>query len=239
MTNNRQEFYAFVISPYVVAADTPTLNIKSVNFNVNILKTFSKGHKTFPKNIAAGDTFGLQLWFLISDSIISSPCHAINTTYMSGCDNVSVHFKNLVIENGDFLFETRSYKCESKEHIKNTIEMNNIIIRNSENVALGVNGSFNMSIQKLMCNNITWRKQDFFIFKGVVLNTNNILMKNIFTNDNMKYNKSVGKTLFFIDDSAVEIQNMFIKDSAETSSPKRFSPVIYINNSLVKVLNME
>ena len=239
MTNNWQHFYAFAISPYVVTAETLTLNIKSVNFNVNILTTFSEGDKTLSKSVAIGDTFALQLWLSISDSIISSPYHAINVTYMSGYDNVSVHFKNLVIENGDLMFETRRDRCKPMEHIKNKIEMNNVTIRNTENVALNVNGCFNVSIQNLMCSNITRRKQNLFTFKGVVLNTDNFLMKNILADNNMKYNESVRKSLFFIDHSVAVIQNMFIKDSAETSSPKRFSPVIVVNNSLVKILNME
>ena len=239
VTNNWQEFYAFAISPYVVTADTLTLNIKSVNFNVNILTTFSEGDRTLSKSVAVGDTIGLQLGLSISDSIISSPCHAINVTYMSRSDNVSVHFKNLVIQNGDFMFETRRGKCKPMQHIKNTIEMNNVTIHNTENVALNFNGCFNVSIQKLMWSNITRKKQNLFAFKGGLLNTDNFLMKNILVDNNIKYNESVMKTLFFIDDSVAEIQNMFIKDSAETSSPKRYSPVIFINNSLVKILNME
>ena len=61
MTNNWQEFYAFVISPYVVAPGTLTINVKSVNFNVNILTTFSEGHKTLSKSATVGDTFAPQL----------------------------------------------------------------------------------------------------------------------------------------------------------------------------------
>ena len=239
MTNSWQEFYAFAISPYVVAPETLTLNIKSVNFNVNILMTFSEGRKTLQKSAAVRDTYGFQLCLSISDSIISSPCHAINFTYMPGYDNVSVHFKNLVIENGNFMFETRKDRCKPIEHIKNTIEMNNVTIRNTESAALSVNGCFNVSIQKLSCSNITWRKHNLFTFKGGVLNTDSFLMKDIIADNDMKYDESVGKTLFLIDESVAEIQNMFIKDIVETSRPKNFSPVIFIHNSLVKIRNME
>ena len=64
-------------------------------------------------------------------------------------------------------------------------------------------------------------------------------MENILADNNVKYNESVGKTLFFIDDIVAEIQNMFLKDSVETSRPKRFSPAMFIHNSVVKILNME
>ena len=80
VTNNWQEFYAFAISPSAVATETVKLNIKSVNFNVNIFTTFSEEHKTLSKSATVGDTFGLQLWLSISDSIISSPYHAINVS---------------------------------------------------------------------------------------------------------------------------------------------------------------
>ena len=228
VTNNWQEFYAFAISPSAVATETVKLNIKSVNFNVNIFTTFSEEHKTLSKSATAGDTFGLQLWLSISDSIISSPYHAINVSNMSGYNNVSARFKNLMIENGRFIFETRRDRCKPLEHIENTIEINNVTIRNTENVELSVKGCFNVSIQKLMCSNITRRKQNLFTFKGGVLNTDNFLMKNI-----------LGKTLFFIDDNVAEIQNMFINDSAETPSAKRSLPVMIIRNSSVKILNME
>ena len=43
MTSNRKEFYTFTIFRYALAANILTLNISSVNFNVNILTTFSQG----------------------------------------------------------------------------------------------------------------------------------------------------------------------------------------------------
>ena len=98
---------------------------------------------------------GFQLSLSISDSIISSPCHAINLTDISGYENVSIHMKDLVVENGGFMFQTRRERSEDTEHIKNTIEMNNVTICNTENVTLSVNGCFNVSIEKLTCSNIT------------------------------------------------------------------------------------
>ena len=98
-----------------------------------------------------------------------------------------------------------------------------------------------MSIEKLRCSNITWKKQELFTFKGGVLNTKNVLIKNILANDNMKYNKSKTKALFLINESVAEIQNTLIKDSVVISSirPKRLSAVITVQNSVVQILNMK
>ena len=81
VTSNWKEICAFAISRYVLPPEILTLNIKSVNFNVNILlTTSSKGFKTLQKNVVDQDKFGFPLSLSIVDSIISSPCHAINLT---------------------------------------------------------------------------------------------------------------------------------------------------------------
>ena len=49
VTSNRKDFYAFGISRYALASYTLTFNIKSVNFYVNILNTFSERLKTIQK----------------------------------------------------------------------------------------------------------------------------------------------------------------------------------------------
>ena len=49
VTSNRKDFYAFGISRYALASHTLTFNIKSVNFYVNILSTFSERLKTLQK----------------------------------------------------------------------------------------------------------------------------------------------------------------------------------------------
>ena len=49
VTSNRKDFYAFGISRYALASYTLTFNIKSVNFYVNILNTFSERLKTLQK----------------------------------------------------------------------------------------------------------------------------------------------------------------------------------------------
>ena len=40
--------------------------------------------------------------------------------------------------------------------------MYNVTICNTGNVTLSAYGCFNMSIEKLTCSNITWKKQAFF-----------------------------------------------------------------------------
>ena len=127
------------------------------------------------------------------------------------------------------------------ERIKNAIEINNITIRTTGNIELCVHGCFNVSIEKLMCSNITWKKQNLFTFTGGVLNVNNVLIKNALANINTKYNKSEAKALFLIHNSVGEIQNILIKDSAGMSSIKseRLSAVLIVQNSIVKVLNIK
>ena len=98
-----------------------------------------------------------------------------------------------------------------------------------------------MSIEKLTYNNITWKNQKLFIFTGDALNPKNVLIENIFANNNMKYNKSETKTLFSINESAAVIQNILIKDSVGMSSvrQKRFSAVVMVQNSVVQILIMK
>ena len=95
-------------------------------------------------------------------------------------------------------------RCETIKQIRNTIEVNNVTIRNTGNVALNVNGCFNL----FMCSNVTLRKENLFIFKGGVLNTSNSLTKNTITDNNVKYNEYVRKSLFLIDKSVAVIQKM-------------------------------
>ena len=118
--------------------------------------------------------------------------------------------------------------------------MYNVTICNTGNVILSVHG-FKMSIEKLTCSNITWKKRELLIFTGGVLNAKNILIKNIPANKNMKHNKPETKALFLINESVAEIQNILIKDSVGMSSitPKRFPAVIIFQNSIVQILNMK
>ena len=80
-----------------------------------------------------------------------------------------------------------------------------------------------------------------FRFTGGVLNTKNVLIKNILANNSMKYNKSEPKAFFLINESVAEIQNILIKDSVAMSSvrPKGFSAVIIVRNSVVQIINMK
>ena len=102
------------------------------------------------------------------------------------------------------MFENRRDRCETIKYIRNTIEVNNVTIHNTGNVALNVNGCFNL----FMCSNVTLRKENLFIFKGGVLNTSNSLIKNIITDNNVKYNEYVRKSLLLIDKSVAVIQKM-------------------------------
>ena len=240
-TSNRKEFYAFAVFRYALASTILTLNIKSVDFSVNILTTFSEEFKTLQENMFVREISGFQSWFSISDSIVSSTSHAVNFSDISEYENLTIHMKDLVIKSGDFMFENKRDKCKLLEHIKDIIEMYNVTICNTGNVILSVHGCFNMSIEKLRCNNITWKKQALLKFKGGVLNTKNVVVKNIFANDNMKYNKPEMKTLFLINESVAVIQNTLIKDSVimSTVSPKRLSAVIIVQNSVVQILNVK
>ena len=221
-----------------MAPEALTLDIKSVNFNVNILTTFFEGCKALQKSVVVGNISGFELSISISDSIISSPCHAISLTDISGYENVSIRIKNLVVENGDFLFQTRSKKCEHMKYIKNTVGMDNVRISNTGKVTFSVNGCFNVSIEKLMCSNFTWNGKKLFMFKGGVLNTKNVLIDNIFTDSNMKHNNSKKKALFLISEGIAKIQNMIIKNNSDIR-PQRSSTLIIIENSEVKILDVE
>ena len=241
VTSNRKEFYAFAIFRNALAPNILNLNIQSVDFSVNILTTFSEGFKTLQENVFVREISGFQLRLSISDSIVSSISHAVKFSDISEYENLTIHMKDLVIKSGDFMFENKRDKCKPLEHIKYIIEMYNITICNTGNVTLSVHGCFNMSVEKLRCSNITWKKQELFTFKGGILNTKNVLIKNIFANDNTKYNKSEAKALFLINESVAEIQNTLVKDSVVMSitRPKRLSAVITVQNSVVQILNMK
>ena len=181
--SNRKEFYAFAIFRDALAPNILTLNIKSVNLYVNILTTSSGRFKTSQKNVVTRDTSGFQLWLSVSDSIVSSTSHAVGFSDISEYDNLTIHMEDLVIKRGDFIFENKRGKCEPLKHIKDIIEMYNVTICNTGNVTLSAHGFFNMSIEKLTCSNITWKKQEFFTFTGGVLNVKNVLIKNVLANN--------------------------------------------------------
>ena len=242
VTSNRKEFYVFAIFRDALAPNVLTLNIKSINFYTNILTTFSEGLKTLHKNVIVGEISGFQLWLSISDGIVSSASHAVKFSDISKYKNLAINMRDLVIESGDFMFENKRERCKPFEHIANIIEMYNVTICNTGNVTLSVRGCFNMSIENLTCSNITWNKQELFRFMGAVLNTNNVLIKNILVNNKMmKYNTSETKALFLINESVAKMQNILIKDSVTMSSIRinRFSSVIIVQNSVVQILNMK
>ena len=241
VTSNQKKFYAFAIFRDALAPNVLTLNIKSVNFHINILTTFSESLKALQKNVIVGEISGFQLWLSISDSIVTSTSHAVNFSDISAYENLAINMKDLVIKSGDFMFENKRERCEPLEHITDTIEMYNVTICNTGNVTFSVHGCFNISIENLTYTNITWKKQELFKFAGGVLNAKNVLIKNILANGNMTYNKSETKALFLINESVAEIQNVLIKYSVGMSrtTPKRFSAVIIVQNSVVQILNMK
>ena len=149
--------------------------------------------------------------------------------------------KDLVIKSGDFVFENKRDRCEPLEHIRDIINMYTVTICNTGNVALRVHGCFKMSIEKLTFSNITRKKEEFFTFSGGVLNTKNVLIKNILANNNMKHEQSETKALFLINGGVAEIRNILIKDSSGLSSikSKRFSFVITVQSSIVQILDMK
>ena len=123
------------------------------------------------------------------------------------------------------------------EHVKNIVEMNNVTVLNTGIVALSINGCFNISLNKLTCVNLTWKKQELFTFTGSSLKIKNILIENILHNNN----KSKGKILFHIHSCVVEIENAFIKNCNITSSMPlhKALAVFLIQRSLVKMRDME
>ena len=116
MTSNRKELYTFTIFRYALAAKILTLNISSVNFNVNILTTFSQGFRTLNKKLLVQMKFVFQLWVSISDSIVNSKSHAVNFSDISEYEDLTMHMKDLVIKSGDFMFEKKRDRCETSEH---------------------------------------------------------------------------------------------------------------------------
>ena len=91
VTSNWKEFYAFRSAN---VDELLSLKIKSVNFNVNIFTGLSEGKK-HPLSLS------------ITDSIISCPNHAVHLTDLSGYENVSIHVKDSIIQNGRFILKNK------------------------------------------------------------------------------------------------------------------------------------
>ena len=85
------------------------MNIKSVDFSVNILTTFSEGVKTLQKCVFVRVS-GFQLWVSISDSTVGSTNHAVKLSDIFEYENLTIHMKDLVIKSDDFLFESKRDK---------------------------------------------------------------------------------------------------------------------------------
>ena len=111
--------------------------------------------------------------------------------------------KDLVIKSGDFTFENKRYRCKPLEHVKGKIEMYNVPICNTGNVTLSVQGCFNMSIEKLTCSNITWRKEELFTLTGGILNAKNKLV----TTSNSVTGSKIFKNAYSIWGSLIKLSN--------------------------------
>ena len=77
VTSSQKKFYTFAVFRDALVSNILTLNIKSVNFYVNILTTFFEGFKTLQENVVTRETSGFQAWLSVSDSIVSSTNHAV------------------------------------------------------------------------------------------------------------------------------------------------------------------
>ena len=173
----------------------------------------------------------------ITDSIISSPNHAVNLTNLSGFEHVSIHVKDSIIQNGRFILKNKRGICKPTEHVRNIVEMSNVTIVNKGFTRLNVIGCFDVSINKLNCSNITWKIQGSFTFKGSSLKLKNILIENTLP-DNSKIQ---WKTLFLIYSCAMDVQNVHIKNCkgpSRVSWDKTF-PVFLVQKSLVKMRDVE
>ena len=236
MTSNWKEFYAFANFRSDAAAKMLSLKIKSVNFNVNIFSDYSGGYRSIGKNMF-DDIPRRPLFLSISNSIISTPSHAVNLSDLTGYENVSINVEDSIIQNGGFMFKNKRESCEPTGHVKNIVEINNVTVLSSGIEALSVNGCFNMSINKLTCCNLTWKKQELFKFRGASIKMKNILIKDVLPDSK----KSEGKALILVQKCEVEIQNVRIKDCKAPSSIWLHGTlsVFLLQNSLVKMRNME
>ena len=107
VNSNWKEFYAFAsFTSAVSAAGMLSLKVESVNFNVSFFTALSEGYKTIGRNMF-GDISGYPLSLSISDSIISSPSHAVNLSDLSGYENVSIHVEDSVFKVAHLYLRTK------------------------------------------------------------------------------------------------------------------------------------
>ena len=224
VTNKWKKFYAFTSFRSTNSDEMLSLKIKSVNLDVNIFTALYEG-KRYP------------LILSITDSIISSPNHAVNLTDLSGFENVSIHVKDSIIRNGRFILKNKRGICKPMEHVRNIVEMGNVTIANNGFTGVNVIGCFDVSINKLNCSNITWKIQGSFTFKGSSLKLKNILIENTLPENS----KTQSKTLLLIYSCAMDVQNVNIKNfkgPSHVSWDKTF-PVFLVQKSLVKMRDVE
>ena len=136
--NNWDESYAFKSYRTGDADEMLSLKIKSVNLNVNIFTALSEG-KRYPSSLS------------ITNSIVNSPNYAVHLTGLSGYENVSIHVKDSITENGKkelFMFKEGSLKF-------NDILIENVPFDNikSQVKALSLTYSSAMDIQNVLIKN--------------------------------------------------------------------------------------
>ena len=224
VANKWEKFYAFTSFQSTDSDELLSLKIKSVNFDVNIFTALYEG-KRYP------------LLLSITDSIISSPNHAVNLTDLSGSENVSIHVKDSIIRNGRFILKNKRRICKPMEHVRNIVKISNVTIVNKGFTGLNVIGCFDVCINKLNCSNITSKMQGSFTFKGRSLKLKNILIENTLLDNS----KTQWKTLFLIYSCAMDIQYVHIKNckgSSRVSWGQAFT-VFIVQKSLVKMRDAE
>ena len=236
MKSNLTKDFAFKISSSNIVSNNLSLNFNSVNFNVNILTAFSENTIPARENMVT-DISSFPLWLSISESIIISPSDSINLGDTSGYGNVSIHVKDSIIENGVLMFDNKRKTCPCEDN-RNKIEMINVTFSKAKNVALFINGCFDVSLNKFIFTNITLKKQPLFTFKGVKLNLRNILFKTLAPDNNTDNNKSEVNVFFLICESTAKIMNLHVK-GCKVRSSMYHQTALLVQNSTVEMYNIE
>ena len=136
--NKWDEFYAFTSFRTGDADEMLDLKIESVNLNVDIFNALSEG-KRYLSSLS------------ITDSIINSPNYAVHLTDLSGYENVSIHVKDSIIQNGKKeLFMFKEGSLNFKNILIENVRFDNI---KSQVKALSLTYSRTMDIQNVLIKN--------------------------------------------------------------------------------------
>ena len=136
--NKWDEFYAFTSFRTGDTDEMLDLKIESVNLNVDIFNALSEG-KRYLSSLS------------ITDSIINSPNYAVHLTDLSGYENVSIHVKDSIIQNGKKeLFMFKEGSLNFKNILIENVRFDNI---KSQVKALSLTYSRTMDIQNVLIKN--------------------------------------------------------------------------------------